>query len=124
MWSRVGGVAISKFDRQCFWTVTTCTSLDFQIGWWLWGLSYLFPLNGTCDINPTTYGMVATAVCFGVSYVASVPMSEAVMNRVPDKKKMLSLAFLVGWIILGVTSALDVITQLDGMDFFIFEQRI
>ena len=87
-------------------------------------MSYLFPLNGTCDINPTAYGMVATAVCFGVSYVASVPMSEAVMNRVPDKKKMLSLAFLVGWIILGVTSALDVITQLDGMDFFIFEQRI
>ena len=70
----------------------------FLFGWWLWGLSYLLPLNGTANVNPTTYGMVATAVCFVVSFVASVPMSDAVMNRLPDKKKMLSLAFLLGWI--------------------------
>ena len=82
----------------------------------MWGLSYLFPLNGTSDINPTPYGMVATVVCFGVSFVASVPMSEAVMNRLPEKKKMLSLAFLLGWITLGVTSALDVVAQLEGVD--------
>jgi len=88
----------------------------FLIGWWVWGLSYLFPLNGTSDINPTPYGMVATVVCFGVSFVASVPMSEAVMNRLPEKKKMLSLAFLLGWITLGVTSALDVVAQLEGVD--------
>lgn len=88
----------------------------FLVGWWLWGLSYLFPLNGTADINPTTYGMVATVVCFAVSFVASVPMSDAVMNRLPKKKKMLSLAFLLGWITLGVTSALDVIAQLEGID--------
>ena len=76
----------------------------FLVGWWFWGLSYLFPITGKGEINPTTYGMVATAVCFGVSFVASVPMSDAVMNRLPQKKKMLSLAFLIGWITLGVTS--------------------
>ena len=86
----------------------------FLMGWWVWGLSYLFPINGKADINPTPYGMVATVVCFGVSFVASVPMSDAVMNRLPQKKKMLSLAFLLGWITLGVTSALDVVSQLEG----------
>jgi len=86
----------------------------FLLGWWLWGLSYLLPLDGTANVNPTMYGMAATAVCFAVSFVASVPMSDAVMNRLPDKKKMLSLAFLVGWISLGVTSALDVAAQLEG----------
>ena len=34
------------------------------------------------------------------------------MNRLPAKKKTLSLAFLMGWITLGVVSALDVTTQL------------
>ena len=47
-----------------------------------------------------------------MSFVASVPMSDAVMNRLPTKKKTLSLAFLMGWITLGVVSALDVNTQL------------
>ena len=74
-------------------------------------MSYLFPLNGTSDVNPTPYGMVATVVCFGVSFVASVPMSDAVMNRLPKKKKILSLAFLIGWIILGIMSSLDVMEQ-------------
>ena len=86
----------------------------FLFGWWLWGLSYLLPLNGTAVVKPTMYGMAATAVCFAVSFVASVPMSDAVMNRLPAKKKMLSLAFLIGWICLGVTSALDVVAQLEG----------
>ena len=47
---------------------------------------------------------------------ASVPMSDAVMNRNPDKKKKLSLMFLLGWIVLGVMSALDVNDQLNGGD--------
>ena len=41
-------------------------------------------------------------------------MSDAVMNRLPAKKKTLSLAFLMGWITLGVVSALDVTTQLQA----------
>ena len=41
-------------------------------------------------------------------------MSDAVMNRLPEKKKQLSLAFLVCWVALGITSALDVVAQLDG----------
>ena len=55
-------------------------------------------------------------VCFAVSFVASVPMSDAVMNRLPQKKKMLSLAFLLGWITLGIMSALDVSKQLDDLN--------
>ena len=35
------------------------------------------------------------------------------MNRLGKKKKVLSLLFLVGWITLGVMSALDVLEQLD-----------
>ena len=85
----------------------------FLMGWWVWGLSYLLPLDGSANISPTVYGKVATVVCVAVSFVASVPMSDAVMNRLPEKKKRLSLAFLLGWITLGVMSALDVVTQLE-----------
>ena len=56
-------------------------------------------------------------MCISVSIIASVPMSDAVMNRRPKKKKALSLAFLVGWIILGILSALDVGTQLNNHVF-------
>ena len=85
----------------------------FLVGWWVWGLSYILPIDGSFNISPTVYGIVATAVCFAISFVASVPMSDAVMNRLPKKKKLLSLAFLLGWITLGVMSALDVVTQLE-----------
>jgi len=73
----------------------------FLIGWWVWGVSYLFPINGKMIDSPTAFGIIAMIVCFAVSFVASVPMSDAVMNRLPDKKKYLSLMFLTGWIVLG-----------------------
>merc|ERR1712117_21492 len=34
------------------------------------------------------------------------------MNRLPKKKKILSLAFLIGWIVLGIMSSLDVMQQI------------
>ena len=40
-------------------------------------------------------------------------MADAVMNRNPQKKKILSLLFLLGWIVLGIMSSLDVTKQLD-----------
>lgn len=86
----------------------------FLVGWWVWGLSYLFPLDGTSAVAPTAFGIVALLVSFAVSFIASIPMSEAVMNRNPKKKKMLSLMFLIGWILLGIMSALDVTSQLKG----------
>lgn len=85
----------------------------FLIGWWVWGISYLFPMDGSSDVEPTIFGIIACVVCFFVSYVASVPMSDAVMNRIADKKMKLSLAFLIGWITLGIMSALDVSKILD-----------
>jgi hypothetical protein len=85
----------------------------FLIGWWVWGLSYLFPVDGTSNVNPTVFGLLALFVCVGISYVASVPMSDAVMNRLPAKKMKLSLMFLLGWITLGIMSALDVTEQLE-----------
>ena len=85
----------------------------FLVGWWVWGISYLFPVSGNLDVDPTVYGYIAMVVCFLVSFVASVPMSDAVMNRLPMKKKVLSLMFLLGWIVLGIMSALDVNKQLD-----------
>mmetsp|Transcript_71582 Transcript_71582/g.128868 ORF Transcript_71582/g.128868 Transcript_71582/m.128868 type:complete len:521 (-) Transcript_71582:74-1636(-) len=84
----------------------------FLVGWWLWGISYMFPIDGSASIKPTGYGIAALGVCVFVSIVASVPMSDAVMNRLDTKKKILSLLFVSGWITLGVVSALDVQTQL------------
>jgi len=74
-------------------------------GWWLWGISYIFPMDGTKNVAPTTFGIVALVVCLLISFIASVPMSDAVMNRIGKKKKILSLLFLIGWITLGVMSA-------------------
>jgi hypothetical protein len=74
----------------------------FLIGWWVWGLSYLFPIDGTKEVNPSNFGIVAMVVCFFISFIASVPMSDAVMNRIGKKKKILSLFFLLGWIALGI----------------------
>jgi len=73
-------------------------------------MSYLFPMNPTKDIDPSPFGIAACVaiVCFAISYVASVPMSDAVMTRNGPKKKKLSLIFLLGWITLGVMSGLDV----------------
>ena len=62
-------------------------------------------------MNPTAYGIAACVVCFFVSFIASVPMSDAVQNRIPKKKMMLSLMFLLGWIALGVLSSLDATAQ-------------
>ena len=76
-------------------------------------MSYLFPLDGTSDVDPSIFGIIACVVCFLVSFVASVPMADAVMNRNPQKKKILSLLFLLGWIVLGIMSSLDVTKQLD-----------
>jgi len=87
----------------------------FLIGWWVWGVSYLFPIDGTSNVDPTIYGIIALVVCVVVSFVASVPMSDAVMNRKPTNKTVLSLMFLTGWIVLGVMSSLDVTTQLDDI---------
>ncbi|CAB9524971.1 expressed unknown protein [Seminavis robusta] len=88
------------------------TPWGFLIGWWVWGLSYIFPIDGTASIKPTPYGIIACVVCIYVSFVASVPMADAVMHRDPKKKMMLSLQFLMGWITLGVMSSLDAGEQL------------
>lgn len=88
----------------------------FLIGWWVWGLSYLFPVNGTIeDFEPTWAGIVALVVCLFISFVASIPMSDAVMNRDGPKKMKLSLGFLIGWICLGVFSAVDAILSLENI---------
>ena len=63
---------------------------DFLLGWWIWGLSYLLTIDGTAAIAPTSYGTAALLVCFFVRYVASLPMSDAVMHRLTDKKKKVS----------------------------------
>ena len=31
----------------------------FLLGWWIWGLSYIFPLDGSVNVNPTGYGIAA-----------------------------------------------------------------
>lgn len=104
----MGDVSIPDDEKKAAFPVPW----GFLIGWWVWGLSYLFPIDGTLNLAPTNYGNAALAVCLFVSYVASLPMADAVMNRLPSKKKMLSLLFLLGWISLGILSSLDVKQQL------------
>jgi len=87
------------------------TPWGFLVGWWVWGISYLFPIDGSANVAPTKFGFAALAVCFFVSFVASIPMADAVMKRLGGKKKMLSVMFLLGWITLGVVSALDTAHQ-------------
>merc|ERR550539_957005 len=84
----------------------------FLVGWWVWGISYLFDINGKFEFSATPFGIIACVVSFAVSFIASIPMADAVKNRLPDKKKMLSLGFLIGWILLGIMSSLDVTDQL------------
>jgi hypothetical protein len=36
----------------------------FLIGWWVWGLSYIFPIDGTSNIKPTGPGMVSLPLWF------------------------------------------------------------
>ena len=36
----------------------------FLVGWWIWGLSYIFPIShsfghGKMEVNPTGYGIAA-----------------------------------------------------------------
>lgn len=83
------------------------TPWGFLIGWWLWGLSYLFPMDGSSDVDPTPFGIIALVVSILVSIIASVPMADAVQNRKAQQKNMLSLAFVIGWFTLGAMSALD-----------------
>lgn len=89
----------------------------FLIGWWLWGVSYLFPLDGTSDVDPTVFGIIACVISFLVSIIASLPMADAVKNRKPQQKMVLSLMFVLGWILLGVMSALDVLKQYEDKGY-------
>eukprot|EP00930_Biecheleria_cincta_P004318 TRINITY_DN10522_c0_g1_i2.p1 TRINITY_DN10522_c0_g1~~TRINITY_DN10522_c0_g1_i2.p1 ORF type:complete len:519 (+),score=90.15 TRINITY_DN10522_c0_g1_i2:107-1558(+) len=88
----------------------------FLCGWWLWGSSYMFPLDGSTRVAPTSFGIAACVICVFVSIVASVPMSDAVMNRKGQQKMVLSLLFLIGWIALGIVSSLDITTQVGKID--------
>lgn len=89
----------------------------FLVGWWLWGASYLFPMNGSINFAPTKFGIAACVISVFISFDASLPMADAVKNLLKEKKKMLSLLFVIGWISLGVTSALDVTEQLQAYGF-------
>ena len=31
----------------------------FLVGWWIWGLSYIFPIDGSYNVYPTGYGIAA-----------------------------------------------------------------
>lgn len=89
----------------------------FLVGWWVWGLSYLFPMDGSSDVNPTSFGIIALVVSFLISFIASVPMSDAVMHRKPEEKMHLSLTFLAGWIVLGIMSSLDASKALEDINY-------
>jgi len=112
-----GGVATIPEDKL---KAAFPTPWGFLVGWWLWGISYLFPLDGSTNVSPTVPGVVACVICFFVSYVASLPMADSVMHRLLKKKTILSVMFLLGWIALGVASSLDATAQVAKSEPFVW----
>lgn len=77
----------------------------FLLGWTMFALSYLFPVDGSFAVqtSPSILAAVASSLLLGI--VASVPMGEAVRNRNATKKAILGMLFLVLWIMLTVATA-------------------
>jgi len=77
----------------------------FLLGWTMFAVSYLFPVDGSFSIetSPSTLAAVAFSLLLGI--VASVPMGDAVRNRNASKKAMLGMSFLLLWIMLTVATS-------------------
>lgn len=81
--------------------------IAFLLGWLMLAASYLFPTNGDFTIELGTTNIVAIVFCLLLGIVASVPMGNAVRYRNADKKKKLSMMFVLSWIGLTISSGLS-----------------
>lgn len=75
----------------------------FILGWNMIGFSHLLNTTG---LQASIPGMFAFFFCFLLGIVASHPMAEAVRTRNEEKKKLLSLLFILSWMMLAIFSGL------------------
>lgn len=78
----------------------------FLMGWTMFALAYLFPVDGSFSIETSPYTVAGVVVSLLLGIVASVPMGEAVRNRNATKKAILGMTFLLLWIALTVATVL------------------
>jgi hypothetical protein len=74
--------------------------IAFIIGWVVFGMSNLFPADGSFTVSPDARSVTAVVVSLALGWIASVPMGEAVRFRDAGKKQKLSLLFLSSWLLL------------------------
>lgn len=77
----------------------------FLLGWTMFAVSYLFPVDGSFALRTSPSILAAVAFSLLLGIVASVPMGDAVRNRNATKKAILGMLFLLLWIMLTVATA-------------------
>ncbi len=77
--------------------------IAFLIGWVLFAISYLFPVDGGTELVFGISNIIAVVFSLMLGVIASVPMGDAVRYRKSVKKQRLSMMFLLSWI--GLTTA-------------------
>lgn len=82
----------------------------FLAGWASFGLSYFFPraaplADGLGSLALSSRSLAAAAVCAALSWIASVPMGEAVRFRQAQRKTRLGMAFVGSWVLLTALSS-------------------
>ena len=78
----------------------------FLGGWMLFGLAYLFPDSGDFSLELSSLGLLSLLAALVLAAVGSLPMAEAVRYRQAKKKQILSMLFLIFWILLTIITAL------------------
>ena len=79
----------------------------FLLGWVMFGVSYLFPVDGSFSLYLTPSSLAGLLVSLMLGVVASVPMGDAVRTRNKGRKELLGMAFLVLWLVLSVVTSIN-----------------
>jgi uncharacterized membrane protein YhdT len=78
--------------------------LAFLVGWVIFALSYLFPLDGSAELQFTVTNILGAVFSLALGYIASIPMGEAVKNREGATKQKLGMMFVLSWMVLAIST--------------------
>jgi len=109
--SKGGKVIIPQEEKEAAFPMP----IVFILGWIIFAVAYLFPTNGGYEISLSIPVIIAIIFSLILSFVASIPMGDAVMNRKGDKKKKLGMAFMLSWI--GLTVATGFPSELGTLTY-------
>jgi hypothetical protein len=82
--------------------------LAFILGWIIFALACLFPLDGSSKIEFTATSVLAAVASLALGYIASIPMGEAVKNRDGAMKQKLGMMFVLSWIVLAISTGVAI----------------